>query len=306
MGRYLAGRLTQGLIVVFGVTIVVFVATRLVGDPVDFILPLSASPEQRTRLRADLGFDRPVITQFFDYLGDVFRFDFGTSTYYRNEDTLSVVGDFLPKTLQLVAVGMVLAFVISIALGTLAALRPGKVTDKLLVVLSLGGLATPQFFLCQLLLLYTSVEFELVQFGPGPWTHLIVPSIALALPAVGRLAMVVRSSMIDELNTQYVKAARAKGISRRRIVYVHALRNAAIPFVTLFGWELIRALAGFTVVVENVFNWPGLGNLAIIAIKERDFFLIQTIVLVVALMVVAINIAIDLVYRYIDPRVKLS
>lgn len=306
MGRYLAGRLLQGLIVIFGVTVVVFVATRLVGDPVDFILPLSASPEQRARLRTDLGFDRSILAQFTDYLGDLLRLDFGTSTYYRNDGTLSVVGQFLPKTLQLVAAGMVLAFIVSICLGTLAALKPGRVTDKVLVVLSLGGLATPQFFLCQLLLLYTSVEFNLVQFGPGPWTHLIMPSIALALPAVGRLSMVVRSSMIDELNTQYVKAARAKGIARRRIVFVHALRNAAIPFVTLFGWEIIRALAGFTVVVENVFNWPGLGNLAIIAIKERDFFLIQTIVLVVALMVVAINIAIDFVYRYIDPRVKLS
>lgn len=306
MGRYLAGRLLQGLAVIFGVTVVVFVITRLVGDPVDFILPLSASTEQRARLRTDLGFDRSIASQFWSFLGDAVHLDFGNSTFYRNQGTLSVVWAFLPKTLELVAAGMLLAFIVSIALGTLAALKPGKITDKILVVLSLGGLATPQFFLCQVLLLYTSVEFNLVQFGPGPWTHLIMPSIALALPAIGRLSMVVRSAMIDELNTQYVKAARAKGIARWRIVFIHALRNAAIPFVTLFGWELIRALAGFTVVVENVFNWPGLGNLAITAIKERDFFLIQTIVLVVAVMVVVINIAIDFIYRFVDPRVKLS
>lgn len=306
MGRYLAGRLGQGLIVIFGVTIVVFVVTRLIGDPVDFILPLSASVEQRDQLRADLGFDEPIVTQLVTYVGEVARFDFGESTYFRNQPTIDVVMQFLPKTLQLVAAGMSLAFVVSIGLGALAALRPGRITDKVLVVLSLGGLATPQFFLCQLLLLYTSVRFTLVQFGPGPWTHLIAPAIALSLPAIGRLSMVVRSAMIDELNTQYVKAARAKGIARRRIVLIHALRNAAIPFATLFGWELIRALAGFTVVVENVFNWPGLGNLAITAIKERDFFLIQTIVLVVAVMVVIVNILIDLVYRTIDPRVKLS
>ncbi|MGD9701789.1 MAG: ABC transporter permease [Acidimicrobiia bacterium] len=305
MGRYLAGRFLQGLIVVFGVTVVVFVATRMIGDPVDFILPLSASPEQRLQLRSELGFDRSVVAQFADYIGDAFRLDFGTSTYYRNDSTLDVVFRFLPKTLQLVAAGMLIAFVVSIGLGALAALKPGRITDKILVVLSLGGLATPQFFLCQLLLIYTSVKFQLVQFGPGPWTHLLMPSVGLALPAIGRLSMVVRSAMIDELNTQYVKAARAKGIARRRIVFVHALRNAAIPFVTLFGWEVIRALAGFTVVVENVFNWPGLGNMAIIAIKERDFFLIQTIVLVVAVMVVAINILIDVAYRYLDPRVKL-
>lgn len=306
MGRYLLARFLQGLIVIFGVTVVVFVTTRLIGDPVDFILPLSASPEQRARLRTDLGFDRSIVAQFWDYLTDLLRFDFGTSTYFRNRGTMSVVGEFLPRTLQLVAMGMSLALVVSVVLGTTAALRPGRVTDKVLVVLSLAGLATPQFFLAQLLLLYTSVQFKLVQFGPGPWTHLIVPSLALALPAIGRLAMVVRSTMIDELNSQYVKAARAKGLARNRIVYVHALRNASIPVITLFGWEVIRALAGFTVVVENVFNWPGLGNLAIIAIKQRDFFLIQTIVLVVALMVVAINITIDLVYRYVDPRVKLK
>ena len=305
MGRYLGGRILQGLIVVFGVTVVVFVTTRMVGDPVDFILPLSASEEQRAALSSQLGFDRSVFAQFFDYMGDLLRLDFGTSTYYRNEGTLDVVFRFLPKTLQLVGAGMLVAFLVSVPLGALAAIRPGRITDKILGVLSLGGLATPQFFLCQLLLIYTSVRFELVQFGPGPWTHLIMPAIGRALPAIGRLSMVVRSSMIDELNTQYVKAARAKGIAQRRIIFVHALRNAAIPFVTLFGWEVIRALAGFTVVVENVFNWPGLGNMAIIAIKERDFFLIQTIVLVVAIMVVIINIIIDLAYRYVDPRVKL-
>jgi peptide/nickel transport system permease protein len=118
--------------------------------------------------------------------------------------------------------------------------------------------------------------------------------------------MVVRSAMIDELNSQYVKAATAKGVSRVRIVGVHALRNSAIPFVTLYGWEIIRALAGFTLVVEAVFNWPGLGSLAILAIKQRDFYLIQAIVFVVAVMVVAINIVIDLVYKLIDPRVRLS
>ena len=306
MGRYLIGRIGQGLIVVMGVTVVVFVATRLIGDPVNFILPLSASTEQRDRLRADLGFDQSIFQQFTQYIGDLFRGDFGTSTKFTNQGTMDVVMEFLPRTLQLVAAGMAFAFVVSILLGMLAAVRPGKITDKVLVVLSLAGLSMPQFFLCQLLILVFIVNLEWVQVGPGPWTHLILPAIALALPAIGRLAMTVRSAMIDELNSQYVKAAKAKGVSRRRIVAVHALRNAAIPFVTLAGWELIRALAGFTVVVENVFGLNGLGNLAVLAINERDFFLIQTIVLVVALLVVLINIAIDVVYKYIDPRVKLG
>jgi peptide/nickel transport system permease protein len=306
MGRYLISRIGQGLIVVVGVTVVVFVATRMIGDPVNFILPLSASPEQRARLRADLGFDQSVFQQFLEYMGNLFNGDFGTSTKFTNQSTMDVVLEFLPKTLQLVAAGMFLAFTVSIVLGMFAAVKPGKITDKVLVTLSLAGLSMPQFFLAQLLIVVFSVRLGWVQIGPGPWTHMILPAIALALPAIGRLSMVVRSAMIDELNSQYVKAAKAKGISRRRIVAVHALRNAAIPFVTLAGWELIRALAGFTVVVEGVFGLNGLGSLAILAIKERDFFLIQTIVLVVAILVVIINIAIDIVYKYIDPRVKLG
>jgi peptide/nickel transport system permease protein len=306
MGRYLISRIGQGLIVVVGVTVVVFVATRMIGDPVNFILPLSASPEQRARLRTDLGFDQSVFQQFLDYMGNLFNGDFGTSTKFTNQSTMDVVLEFLPKTLQLVAAGMLLAFTVSIVLGMFAAVKPGKITDKVLVTLSLAGLSMPQFFLAQVLIVVFSVRLGWVQIGPGPWTHMILPAIALALPAIGRLSMVVRSAMIDELNSQYVKAAKAKGISRRRIVAVHALRNAAIPFVTLAGWELIRALAGFTVVVEGVFGLNGLGSLAILAIKERDFFLIQTIVLVVAVLVVVINIAIDIVYKYLDPRVKLG
>lgn len=306
MRRYLISRLLQGGLVVFGVTVVVFVATRMIGDPVNFILPLSASLEQRERLRADLGFDRPVIVQFWDYVTDVFTLDFGTSTKFTNEETIDVVFRFLPKTLQLVAAGMIVAFVVSLALGMLSAVKPGKITDKLLVSLSLIGLSMPQFFLAQVLIVVFSVRFGWVQIGPGPWTHMILPAVALALPAIGRLAMTVRSAMIDELNSQYVKAAKAKGMRRKRIVAVHALRNASIPFVTLAGWEFIRALAGFTVVVEGVFGLNGMGSLAILAIRERDFFLIQTIVLVVAVMVVLINILIDLVYKTVDPRVKLG
>jgi peptide/nickel transport system permease protein len=306
VGRYLSQRLVQGLVVILGVTTLVFVVTRMIGDPVNFILPLSASEEQRAALRADLGFDRSILSQFWSFLSDAVRLDFGESTYFRNEDALGIVRRFLPKTLQLVVAGMIVAFVLSVPLGAIAALRPGKLLDKFLVTLSLIGLATPQFFLGQVILLFTSVKFNLVQFGDGPWTHLIFPALTLALPAIGRLTMVVRSAMIDELNSQYVKAARAKGVSRRRIVGVHALRNAAIPFVTLFGWEVIRALAGYTLVVEAVFDWPGLGDLAILSIRERDFFLIQTIVFVVAVMVVLVNIAIDIAYKIIDPRVKIA
>jgi peptide/nickel transport system permease protein len=250
---------------------------------------------------------RRLTQGFVVFLGDLVRLDLGDSTYVRNTPALDVVMDYLPRTIQLVALGMALAIVLSIPLGVIASRRPGRIVDRTLTTLSLIGLSMPQFFLGYVLLIGFTVKLNWFETGPGPWTtNLVLPAICLALPAIGRLAMVVRSSMIDELNTQYVKVAKAKGLTQRRILGVHALRNAGIPYVTLLGWEVIRALAGYTVVVESVFNWPGLGFMAKTAIAEQDFFLIQAIVFVVAILVVIINISIDIAYKALDPRVKLS
>ena len=307
MGRYIVRRLMQGVLVIFGVTVFVFVITRLVGDPVKFMLPLSATEEERAARRAALGLDDPILTQFIRFLGDLLRLDLGESTFVRGQPALNVVFDYLPRTLQLVAIGIILAGACSIPLGVIASRHPGKAVDRLLTTASLIGLSVPQFFLGYVLVIGFTVRLPWFQTGNGPWhTNLVLPAVCMALPAIGRLSMVVRSAMIDELNAQYVKVARAKGLSQRRILGVHALRNAGIPYVTLLGWEVIRALAGYTVVVESVFNWPGLGFMAKKAINEQDFFLIQAIVFVVAVMVVVINIAVDIAYKVLDPRVKLS
>jgi peptide/nickel transport system permease protein len=307
MGRYIARRLIQGIVVIFGVTVFVFVITRLVGDPVKFMLPLSATPEQRAERRAALGLDDSIPVQFVHFLGDLMRLDLGQSTYVRGQSALSVVFDYLPRTFELVALGMLIAVVLSVPLGVLASRKPGGPTDRVLTTLSLVGLSMPQFFLGFVLLIAFTVKLHWFQTGPGPWTkNLILPAICLALPAVGRLSIVVRSSMIDELNTQYVRVAKAKGMPARRILGVHALRNAGIPYVTLLGWEIIRALAGYTVVVESVFNWPGLGFMAKTAIRNQDFYLIQAIVFVVAVLVVVLNIIIDITYKVLDPRVELQ
>lgn len=307
MGRYIIRRLLQGIVIVAGVTVFVFVVTRLVGDPVKFMLPLSATEEQRAATRASLGLDRSILHQFVDFVGDLVRLDLGKSTYVRGQPALHVVLDYLPRTLQLVGAGMALAIVLSLPLGLLASRKPGGPLDRVLTTLSLVGLSMPQFFLGSVLIIAFTVKLNWFQTGVGPWQkHLVLPAICLALPAVGRLAMVVRSSMIDELNTQYVKVLKAKGMSQWRILGVHAVRNAGIPYVTLLGWEVIRALAGFTVVVESVFAWPGIGFMAREAIAQQDFFLIQAIVFVVAVMVVIINIAIDIAYKLLDPRVNLA
>ncbi|MGH9133429.1 MAG: ABC transporter permease [Ilumatobacteraceae bacterium] len=307
MGRYIARRLLQGLVVIFGVTIFVFVVTRLVGDPVKFMLPLSATEEQREATRATLGLDRSIPRQFVDFVGDLVRLDLGESTYVRGQSSLSVVFDYLPRTFQLVGLGMLMAVVLSVPLGLLASRKPGGPVDRGLTTLSLVGLSMPQFFLGSVMMIVFTVKVGWFQTGVGPWQkHLVLPAICLALPAVGRLSLVVRSSMIDELNTQYVKVLKAKGMPTRRILAVHALRNAGIPYVTLLGWELIRAVAGYTVVVETVFAWPGIGFMAREAIAQQDFYLIQAIVFVVAVMVVIISIAIDVAYKFLDPRVTLA
>src|SRR5690606_31927413 len=195
MGRYIARRLSQGVLVIFGVTVFVFVVTRLVGDPVKFMLPLSATPEQREARREAMGLNDPIYTQFGRFLGEVVRGDFGESTYVRGTPALEVVFDYLPRTLQLVSLGMLLAVVLSVPLGVIASRKPGGTTDRALTTLSLIGLSMPQFFLGYVLLITFTVRLNWFQSGAGGLSHLVLPSLCLALPAVGRLAAVCRPAM---------------------------------------------------------------------------------------------------------------
>lgn len=307
MGAFALRRIGQGLFVVLAATVVVFLLTRLFTDPVNFILPLEATEAERAAREAELGFDRSILVQFGSYLGDIARGDFGESLWQPGRSTMDIVGQTLPKTLRLVGAGMFLAIALALPIGMLAALRPGGALDRVLVTLSLAGLSMPQFFVGLMLIIVFSVQLQWLPVGGyGGFKHLILPAVALALPALGRLTMVVRSAMIDELNSQYVKAARAKGMPVKTVVAKHALRNAGVQVLTMSGWEITRALAGFTVVVEKVFAWPGFGLFALEAIQRRDLFLLSTIVLVASVLVVAINVAIDILYKWIDPRITLS
>lgn len=306
MGRYFLKRLWHGVVVILGVTVLVFVVTRLVGDPVKFMLPLEATAEQRAEFEKQLGLDRPIGVQFIDFLDGLTRLDFGDSLWQRRP-AMQIVFEKLPLTLELAVLGIGLAFLLSIPLGIIAALRPGGASDRSTVFLSLLGLSVPQFWLGLLLIVVFAVQLGwLPTSGIDTPVHLIMPTITMALPALARLVMIVRSSMIDELNQQYVKTCFAKGLAFYRVVGVHALRNASLPVVTLCGWELIRAIAGYSVVVETVFAWPGLGLTAIQAIERDDLILLQAIVFTVAILVVLINILLDITYKAIDPRLKLT
>jgi peptide/nickel transport system permease protein len=306
MGRYILKRFWHGIIVIFGVTIIVFVVTRMVGDPVKVMLPLEATLEQRAAFEKRLGLDRSIPVQFVDFIGDIARLNFGDSLW-QHRPAMDIVFEKLPLTLILAFIGIGLAFVLSIPLGIIAALRPGGVSDRSTVFLSLIGLSLPQFWLGLLLIVIFAVQLRwLPTSGVATPLHIILPATTMALPALARMVMIVRSSMIDELNQQYVKTGFAKGLTFYRVIGIHALRNAALPVVTLCGWELIRAVAGYSVVVETVFAWPGLGLTAIQSIEREDLILLQAIVFTVAITVVLINILMDVIYTLVDPRLKLA
>lgn len=306
MGRYILKRLWHGAIVILGVTVIVFVVTRMIGDPVKLMLPLEATLEQRAVFEKQLGLDRPIPVQFAEFLGDIAHFQFGDSLW-QHRPAMEIVFERMPYTLVLAFAAIGLALILAIPLGIIAALRPGGASDRGTVFLSLLGLSLPQFWLGLLLIVVFAVQLHwLPTSGAATPVHILLPALTLSLPALARMVMVVRSSMIDELNQQYVKTGFAKGLPFYRVVGIHALRNAGLPIVTLAGWELIRAVAGYSVVVETVFAWPGLGMTAMQAIDREDLILLQAIVFTVAITVVLINILMDVMYTIIDPRLKFK
>ena len=276
----------------------------MIGDPAQVMLPLSATDAQRAAFEQQFGLDRPLDAQFISFVGDLMRFDFGESLWQRRS-ALDVVLEKLPKTLELIGVGLLLATVIGIPLGALAAVRPDGLFDRIVVGLSLTGLSVPQFWLGLLLIMVFAVGLGWVPtFGSGSLAHMILPAITLAVPSMARIMMLVRSSVINELNQQYVRTAKARGMPFGRVLFQHAMRNALVPVLTLVGWEVISAWAGYTVVVETVFAWPGLGFTAMKAINHSDLFLLQAIVFVVAVGIVLVNIGLDVLFKLIDPRIK--
>ncbi|MBM3504177.1 MAG: ABC transporter permease [Alphaproteobacteria bacterium] len=304
-GWFFVRRVLQGAVVVLGVTALVFVFTRLIGDPVAIMLPLEATEAERAQLRAYLGLDRSLGLQFLEFLRQLTVLEFGDS-FWQRRPNVEIIVERLPWTLLLVGASMTLAVVLALPLGTIAALYPGRLPDRLTSFLSLAGLSIPLFWLGLMLIFLFAAKLQwLPSSGPGGLAHLVLPSVTLALPAAGRIAMLLRSTLIDELNAPYVRTAIAKGLPARRVITVHTFINAAVPVLTMIGWEVTRALAGYTIVVETVFAWPGLGLVAVQAIQRDDLVLVQAIVFVVAILVVAVNLLLDVAHRLIDPRVKL-
>jgi peptide/nickel transport system permease protein len=283
--------------------VVVFFVTHLIGDPVSLMLRPEATAEQRQALRERLGLNDPLPVQFGRFMSGALRGDFGQSIWQR-VPAMPIVLDRLPATIYLASVTLLLAIPLSIVLGIVSAIRPGSVVDRVVTVIALGGVSTAEFWLGLMLILLFAVRLGwLPTSGYGGIQYVLLPAIALAVRPLGRVSQVVRSAMLDQFNQPYVTTARAKGLSERVVVYLHTLKNAAIPIATLVGDEAASLLNG-AVVIETVFGWPGVGILLIQAIERRDLPLIEASVIVIAVMIVTVNLLVDLTYSLMDPRVR--
>lgn len=302
---YLLRRVGIGLIVILLVAVTVFIATRLSSDPARQLLPDDATPEQYQALRHQLGLDQPIWVQFGVYVSSLARFDLGSS-YWLHRPVADLIGERLPNTFELVLVAMTIALVVGVALGLLAARRAGGVLDQLVSSAAIAALSLPQFWLGALLIAWFAVQLKwLPTSGSVGPLSIILPATTFALASIGRIAQNTRAAMIDELGTQHILVAQAKGLPGPYLIFRHAIPNVAVPILTLFSYEFVYALAGYSVVVETVFAWPGIGFLSIQAIQRQDLLLVQGIVFVVAIIVVLVNIVTDLLYKLIDPRIEL-
>jgi peptide/nickel transport system permease protein len=281
----------------------VFFVTHLLGDPARLMLRPEATEEQVQALRESLGLNDSLWVQFGRYMRDLTRGDFGDSLWQR-VPALPIALDRIPATLYLAGVTLLIAIPLALFLGIISAIRPRSIADRLVTVVSLAGVSTADFWLGLMLIIIFAVQLGwLPTSGYGGPSHVILPALALAVRPMGRISQVVRSAMLEEMSKPYVTTARAKGLGERVVVLRHTLKNAALPILTLMGDEAAVMLNG-AVVIETVFGWPGIGILLIQAIERRDLPLIEAAVVCIAVMIVTVNLLIDLMYTFFDPRVR--
>jgi peptide/nickel transport system permease protein len=306
MTRKILQRIAYTLPAVWLILTTVFLLIHIVpGDPVAQMLGEDARAEDLAQLRHALGLDAPLGTQYVRYLSGLFRGNWGTSFHF-NSSVSAIVFQHFPATLELALAGLFVCLAIAIPAGVYSAARQGSAADHATSVFTLLGLSLPNFALGPLLILVFSIEIGwLPVSGRGGIEHLVLPAVTLGAALAAILTRMVRASMIEELSSDYVRTARAKGLSERRVLFRHALPNAMIPIITIVGLQFGALLAG-TIVTETIFSWPGIGRVAVQAITERDYPLLQGCILVIALSCVFVNLLTDLIYAVIDPRVRVE
>jgi peptide/nickel transport system permease protein len=305
MTRYLAGRLIQAIPTIILITLLVFLMLHLTpGDPAEIFLGDNPStPELLERIREDMGLNRPLHVQYLSYMGNVLRGDLGSSLSYKRP----VLGEILlrvPHTLELTLAAMAISTTLGIGLGILAAITRNTIIDTIAMTIALLGISIPVYWSSLLLIVLFAITLRwFPPIGQGGLDRLIMPAVALGFLSAGALARMVRSSMLEVLSQDYVLTARAKGLGPRAVLLRHALRNALIPVITILGLTFGN-LVGGAVITETIFARLGLGRMYVEAVQNKDFTLVQGTTLFIALAYVLINIMIDLIYTYVDPRIR--
>jgi len=305
MGRFIVRRLLQGVVLLFLVAAVVFVLGRLTGNPADLLLPEDATAADRARLIQQLGLDGPMHTQFIAFMSSALQGDLGTSIRMR-QPAVEVFLSRLPNTLAIIPWALLLAMLVGIPLGVIAALNRGRFLDRAAGTVAVLGIATPNFWLGIVLIFLFSVELGWLPSGRmGGSEHYVLPVITLGTFLTAGFMRLTRSSMLDVMESEYVKLARIKGLSERVVIWKHALRNALIPVLTLWGVFVGNLITG-AIVTETVFAWPGVGRLTYEAVIYRDFPLLQAVIIMKAMLILIVNLVVDILYAYVDPRIRYS
>lgn len=304
MSRFIVARLLTAIPLMLGMVFIVMASFALVpGDPAAVMLGEFAKPEAIAALRAELGLDDPLLVRYVRYVGQLVRGDLGKSL--RDGRPVSVIlAEVMPYTLQLALSAIVVAVLVGVPLGIIAAARSGTWIDGIISVVSLAGLSMPVFWTAIIFIVVLSVNLKLFPIaGTGTWKHLVLPAVTLALPTIGVLTRVTRTAMVEMLRSDFVRTAYAKGLGDVKVLTKHVLRNALIPILTALGLQLGQMLGG-AVLTETVFAWPGMGRLTVFAVSNRDYILMQGLVLVLAGVYLLINLLVDVSYTIVDPRVR--
>lgn len=306
MLNYLGSRLFEALLVMLGVTTIVFMLIHVVpGDPVEVMLGESAQLADREALREALGLNLPLSTQWLNYVSGLLQLDLGTSLHSKRP-VIEILSERIPATSILAGTSILIALIIALPLGVLAAVRKGSFWDTGAMVFSILGVAIPNFWMGPLLILVFSLWLGwLPVSGDDQILSLVLPALTLGTALAAILSRMIRSSLLEVLNEDYIRAANARGLSPTTIILKHGLKNAALPVVTILGLQLGALLAG-AVITETVFSWPGIGQLTIESIQKRDYPVVQSCVLLISLTYVFVNLLTDLAYVFLDPRVSLS
>ena len=303
MRRFVLARLAHAVLVVCGVSVAVFFLVRLGGDPTGLFLPPDASASDLATFRHRMGFDRPLIVQFGEFAWRGLHGDFGRSLRY-DRPAMGLVLERLPATVELASVALLLSVLVSVPLAIVAAYNRGRAVDQAGLLVSLAGQSFPAFWLAiMLILVFSEWLGVLPPSGREGWRSLVMPAVSLAAYSTAIITRLLRSNIIEVLAADHVRTARGKGVRGRGVLLRHVLRLAAIPTITVLGLQ-VGALLGGAVITEQIFAWPGMGQLAIQAISNRDFALVQAFVLAMSVVIVAVNLAVDLTYALLDPRLR--